>query len=362
MYRHEPSAVCWTTLIILIVSLVLGPAVARAQNHPRYSASGGSSGPIGMIWSDGQVRMNGRLAGGGQPVWSGDLLEAVSSASNQVFIESVGQVSLMSNARVRLSLGATGGDEQSIHPVLVAALLDGDLALRLNQEASAYVETGGQGFQSSAGAVFRIGMRDGHPFVDTERGWVEPASTDSGRIISVGSASMIDRKTNSTRAARGRTNVPKGQEQTCLVELRWVDKPGRQHLVRAVSWAGGLSLSRMQGDSQPAVGVPVAFRLTNLIGTLNGQTDVIVKTDAAGIARVTFTALKNGSATLIGKVMAAPDDTCVPSDEVRWEIRVPRWLTPTKLIIFGAVATIATYPLWRPERKIKQVPPVEIIP
>jgi hypothetical protein len=60
-----------------------------------------------MIWSDGQVRMNGRLAGGGQPVWSGDLLEAVSSASNQVFIESVGQVSLMSNARVRLSLGAT---------------------------------------------------------------------------------------------------------------------------------------------------------------------------------------------------------------------------------------------------------------
>ena len=367
MYRCKRPLVCWIAVTVLAVSLSLKPMPIHAQGRQGYQASAHSMGPIGIVRANGLLKINGRLTGGEQPVWGGDLLEASACGNSQVVIESVGEVSLIGDAKVRLSLGEQRAGGLSGRTVLVAALLCGGLSLRLAAEASAYVEACGRGFTSSAGAAFRVGIRDGRPFVDSERGAVEPAPSYLDDEITAESAIVDIRTGRVIGPAPRQTVVDKGKTKPYYVLARARPVRRRPTLVQVSSPAGTPANSQVQDDWKPANGKAVTFTLADPIGTLiapNQQgLQVTVLTDPSGIATVTFRAERKGTTRLTATVAPGPGDIVV-SGEVSWEITVtaPGFFRVRNLIIFGAIGTAATYPIWRPKKKMEQLPPPEIIP
>jgi len=366
MYRHKRSPACWTAVIGLVVALTLEPVLIYAQTNQRYNVSVHSSSPIGMIKSNGQVKINGRLAEAEQLVWNGDFLETASGGNSQVLIDSIGQLNLMSNARVRLSLNSNSLDDKANHLVLVAALLSGDLAVRLNEDASAYIEACGRVFTSSDGAIFRIRIREGNPFVESERGLVESAPKYFDFEFTA-EPLYLSRQTRVPRPAQAQLSVNRRQRLQLALRVKQRQKTRVTSMVQGLSTVGNFAIPQTQDDWKPAAGKVVRFRLTLPIGTLNGQTDqVFATTDPTGIATVTFVGESKGVTQVKGNVITGPGETCTP-EEVSWDIKVsgPGFFRSRNLIIMGAaaaIATIATYPIWKSKKDTKPIPPPEIIP
>jgi hypothetical protein len=164
-------------ILILIGSLITKAGYAedgsRDRDKPIRLYATAAFGPIGSLaWNlpGSKVTINRRLADAEQAIWNGDEIETTPGANVSVLLDSVGQVTLTSGARVRLATTLTRLDDDVTRRVLIASLASGDMVVKLQQEAAAFVEACGSAYTSSRGASFRIGVRDGRALVDVING------------------------------------------------------------------------------------------------------------------------------------------------------------------------------------------------
>src|SRR5215470_10819733 len=114
---------------ILLLSITSIPKSARADNgssdddrpiHLYATASlGGPIGSIaGCVLNPGALIINGRAARDGQMIWAGDMLQSRADRSVPVSLDSVGEVTLLKGAIVKLATRYTRHQDNSERPVL----------------------------------------------------------------------------------------------------------------------------------------------------------------------------------------------------------------------------------------------------
>jgi len=274
---------------VIFLSISVAPSPARAgsggpEERPIRLYGTAYAGPIGSMTSDnlrhGSVMINGRSAIAGQPVWSGDLVQACAGARVSVSLDSIGAIRLSGGATVRLASRRFTQSDGTKGMTLIASLLCGELAVDLEQAANAYVRAAGIQYASSVGAAFMTAVREGRASIAVKSGEVRP------------------------------------EEQT----------PQHQYTIQPVGHGSNLrvhggGLVRLQvqvlEDDKPVPGVAVLFALDTSgavigllgMGTLSGTTANVV-TDSNGMAAVQFVA-RDSSGT-------SPISATVEGTRVAW--------------------------------------------
>lgn len=129
--------------------------------------------PIGKVYSLGAISINGRRVYGEEMIFGGEQLQVSGDSRACVRLDSIGQVTLARGASAKLAKTATNLDDIRAHYLLVATITSGDIVVKLEQDAGAYIEACGLVLTSSLGASFRIEIRDGQPMIDTTSGVVK---------------------------------------------------------------------------------------------------------------------------------------------------------------------------------------------
>ncbi|HXG68862.1 MAG TPA: hypothetical protein VNO70_27435 [Blastocatellia bacterium] len=265
--------------LTLALALGFGPQPTRAADgdheEPIRLRATATVGPIGTVagsLTGAALAINGRAVTGEQAVWDGDLLQACADTAVSVRLDAIGQVTLARGATVRLATARNEGSR-----TLVASLVNGSMAVRLRDDARAYVRACGAAFTASAGADFRIGIREGRAVVDARAGTVAAETPAPQRKVNIRPVGHGDK-----------LYVTKGK----LVNIR---------------------LRITDGDERPVIETPVAFSLAPLtddrkiLGTIGlgatAGTAVTAVTDREGFVIVPFTAgQKKGETTVTAVV------------------------------------------------------------
>lgn len=120
-------------------------------------------GPIGVINSHSfalhDVLIDERFAQGEASIWGGELIRVIGSGKVRAAFESLGEVTLGRGAVVRFTTARAANNESSSE-VLVIALEQGGLDVRLNSAAGAYIEAAGSVITAEPGASFGIDVKD----------------------------------------------------------------------------------------------------------------------------------------------------------------------------------------------------------
>ena len=272
---------------VIFLSGILLPASARASSgddRPIRLYGTAYVGPIGTIANDslkyGSVKINGKAVFSGQPVWSGDLLQAVAGARISVSLDSIGAIRLAGGATVRLASRPFTQNDGTRVLSLIASLAQGEMSVDLGPSANAYIRAAGSEYASSIGAVFSATVREGHALIAVKSGDVraEPqAAQHQYTIRPVGHGSNI--------------KVPPGELIRLQVQVLEDDKP------------------------VPGIGVLFALDTSGAVigllgmGTLSGTTANVV-TNADGMAAVQFVA-RDSSGT-------SPISATVEGTRVAW--------------------------------------------
>jgi hypothetical protein len=162
--------------------------------------------PIGKIDGPSAALVDGRAIQGAQLIWGGELLQAPPDRSVRVSLDSIGQVTLYCGAIAKLGVTCGKGGDNINGSVLIASLIKGDVAVKLRDNAEAYVEASGSALTSSRGASFSVGVSENAPVVTTASGVVnvEQQTTARGNymIRPVGNRAKIDVKLNKSLEAQ----------------------------------------------------------------------------------------------------------------------------------------------------------------
>lgn len=274
--KHSITALC----LILILIAGLTPTLARAdegvrEDKPLRLYATAMRGPIGTVLSYDAMAINGREARGDRPIWGGEMIRAPFNNSAQVLLESVGQVILKRGAVASLTTSRATFDDATHGLSLVASLVIGDISIKLEKNAAAYVEAGDSVFEASRGAAFKVGLREGRAVLEVASGNVQAgAQTSQAKFIR-----PVGRGLDLTVKARGSRQL----------QVRVTDE-----------------------NDKPLPDVPVVFALGGGgVGSLSaaGQaaaSTITVTSGANGIATVSFTAAATPAA---GTVTAAVPGT-----------------------------------------------------
>lgn len=170
MVKSSRLAVNTLCLVLLLTSAVI-PVRANSDNagdaHVVLPA-GAASAPIGTIESVGPLVINGRAADGSGPLWNGEQIQAPAGTEARATLDGIGQVRLKSGATAQLAAVAIpgqGGRASASSRMLAVSLRDGEVEIRLQPTAGAYLIAGGAAFVVAAGAEFRIALKNGQPFI-----------------------------------------------------------------------------------------------------------------------------------------------------------------------------------------------------
>lgn len=317
--------------VVTLLSIAVAPPAAQAEgpgaenDRPIRLYASASTGPIGVVRGNGVV-INGRQAAAGHSIWSGDLLD--SRSASRVSLESIGEITLMHGTTLRLATRHTTLGEDARGFTLIAALARGEIAVKLERVANAYLRVGRSEYASSEGAAFLASARGGLASVVVKTGEVrEEAQTPQHQytIRPVGHDSNI--------------RVPTGGLRRIQLQVLEDDKP-----------VPGVALMFALDTSGAVVGVLG-------LGTLSGTTANVV-TDAEGMAAVQFVARDSSgsspiSATVEGTRVSWTGQIIVtsggPSRSKGWAIAV--------MLGAGAAAGIA-YALTREDDSLDAQPPV----
>lgn len=268
--------------IIIFSAALLLPKSALAdgdQDRPIRLYATALTGPIGTVvdsaLASGALTINGRTAIGGESVWEGDLLSSQFDASLFVIVDKVGKVKLTKGATVRLATSSTLGEDNLNRRALIASLLEGDIDVKLEQDACAYVQSHGGRWAASAGADFRVSARAGLASASAKAGMLSAlAQSTKYNILSVGHGSDI--------------KVRAGTVQQIRVLV--TDERDRPIPEMPVSF----TLAATPGERLGRIG----------LGTLAGS-NINTLTNSEGIASVPFTAgYVEGSTTITAVVEA----------------------------------------------------------
>ena len=335
-HRHSAPGLC----LALLLTGSLTPKLAHAEDRNRDEDrpirlyANATLGLIGKVMGNslggGAIRINGRLAHEDQTIWNGDLIEAPANLSAYVLLDSVGQVTLRSGAQVRLATTLTKLDDTITRPVLVASLISGDMVVKLQQEAIAYIEACGSAYISSGGASFRISVRNGHPMVDAATGTVS-LEAESGQINCAIRPVTIDANRRVTGSAADSTRVERRTAQN--INLQYIC------------------------NGQPVRGQPILVTLKKNIGRIGSQTITKPTDDIEGVVTITFTA---GPSPNSSDITANAVGSAVP----QWtgHITIPGFWTPrNKLLVAAAAAGVTSCIIGcKGNGPIKQLPPPTI--
>lgn len=313
---------------ILFLALITVPArsAARAGLFPARSIS-----PVGVLYSSGEVTINGRFSHGERIIWSSDLLQSSDEASARLMLYLIGEVTLDRKTTVRISTNPA----DSRRRVLIASVIDGSIEVKLSSDAEAHIEAAGSIFAASTGSSFRAGISEGRPFIDSVSGNVEAESQIERRLrttfesVSPLSAQVGDLK--STQAADRKVKVKKRSKLRFKFQIV-IDRliTSRKLLYASVTKSPS-SLPEFAQDI--AANRKVRFSLSNQIGRFDQE---IKTTDQNGMVEVEFTATDVGNTDFIVEVIDID-----PSKEISepWtcsiEVVPPGF--PTKRVILGVI-------------------------
>ncbi len=334
-------------MLCMLLSVGLVPMLTSAnggsdQERPirLYAATAGA--PIGAIMGDPvgtrAMAINGRVTHGDQLLWGGELLQALSNESVRVAFDDVGSLTLERGAMVRVSTSRAVAGKGS-QRVLVASLIRGDISVKLNDEAGAYVEASGSAFTASSGAKFQIAMRDNRAV----------ANTTIGEVKEVRLFQQADLRIRA------------------LDELGRPIASGSRFSVRARS-TRQLQVQVTDSNDRPVTNVAVVFALGDpCLGTLGvgagAGTNRRETTDNRGIAAVPFTA---GAAKCAAALTATIEGTNI-SLTLQAQVGAVGFFTARNTLLSAAViggvgAGVGVYYTTRKEEEIIAVPPPVVRP
>ena len=272
-----------------ILTAGLSPGLVCADGSDREQAirlyAKAPAEPIGSITGDPlgarAVAINGQITRGDQPLWGGELLQAVSNEAVRVAIDDVGSLTLASGAMIRVSTSRAAAGERS-RPVMVASLLRGDISVKLSEQAGAYVEAAGTSFTASGGARFQILIRDNRALLASVAGEVTEARFIQQADLKIRALDELGRpiSSGSRFSVRARS--------TRQVQIQVTDK-----------------------DDKPIADLAILFSLGDpCLGSLGlgvaAGTSFREKTDNRGIAAVPFTA---GAVKCLASLTASVEGT-----------------------------------------------------
>lgn len=330
--RHTAAGLC----LIIALTWALVPIPARADDRSGGTLSrmpAGAFVPIGRVYSLGDLSINGRRVYGEQMIWAGELLQVSNDASACVVLDSIGLVGLERGAELRAATTLTSAVNET-GPILILSLISGNMFVKLQENASAYIEACGSEFTTTNGVSLRIEIRGSEAFVDVTKGEVRPAARElqpepiDGKIVTVDS--------------RG---SPVGDPRPKTIKTQ----------PNAVEKIAILLTGRTTGKRLSA-GRLVRFLLLNPAAGRFNSPDVTVPTNDYGVAIATFTAGPNRDQT---KVTATVVGCSEPSWEGQIKIEKPRGLR-NKILLGAAVAAAAAIIIIvkRPkDGPLKQLPP-----
>jgi hypothetical protein len=226
--------------------------------------------------------------------------------------------------------------------VLAANLFNGEMTVRLDANAGAYVETRGKTFSAEPGAHFRLSEQQGNVTLEIKAGQVR----EVGNLMTDLTASLL----NDT------PGKPRGEGQ---FTVRPADKAGYLRHLKPQE-TQDLRFVVTDGTGKAVAGVSVLFSLAEsssfMVGTLgageNTGRTYETRTDEQGIAVVPFTAGRfKGSTSImavVGGVASGNSNTVVVSDDKGFWTKRHAW--PVFAVLGGAVAAGIVVGLTREEK------------
>ncbi|HYV07020.1 MAG TPA: hypothetical protein VFB82_20660 [Blastocatellia bacterium] len=338
--------------------------------------------PIGVAYSLSTFLVDGRRVVGEQGIWGGELIRGATDSGVNVRMDSVGRILLKPSAVARLAATRTTFDDRQ-HPLLVASLLVGDISVRLDPDAAAYIESCESAVTSSLGASFNIRIRDGRAIVDVATGTVSvepqtPSLRFKGRSVQVAAgASSLLTAARTVAIPPGGDTVDTNTKSRKRIVVFWAKStPQTSSLTKAFSpQYVGFQIPSPQKDSPaaapnttPQLEVPAALRRVHFevepaIGTITPADTV---TDANGFVSVDFVAGPDpGTGTIKGTIVREsfdPPDTVYEPYTRPVIIRKIPLIKTKKVMLSAAAATIVIITTPWPKGPIKQEPPPVIQP
>lgn len=350
MIRRRHSRTCTIVSLLLIAGMT--SRVARADDGEKQQArpirlyAAAPVGPIGTVRSLGAMKINGRALYGEQAIWRGDLIQVLCYTGAGVRLDSIGQITLASGANMTISTTLSYQDDDTLHPVLIASLIEGEIKVRLQPEASAYIETRDSIIGANQGACFRLRADAQNAQVDAIVGEVHVAPQgQTDRLI--GHVGERDPNTNDFKITSKPLYVDPNLQKRSGVKIVRPKTSDRR------------SKTFMPIQDEPAKNILVRFSLEpQTIGQLDPQEAF---TNDLGIAETTFTA---GANRRKGNLIA----TVVERPEYRYTRKIVVGKPPgifrkrNILIAAGAIGAIIIICCVRPPNSQTQDPPIIIEP
>jgi hypothetical protein len=336
--------------LLLIASMTSGLARADNREIKQGIYTTIPVGPIGTAWSSSGVGVNGRTFYGQQTIWCGDLIQAPSNTNASILLDSVGQINLATGAAMTIATTLSKQGDEAVHRVLIASVIEGKISVRLQPEASAYIEARGSAINADKGASFRLRVEDQNAQVDTFIGEVLVEPQRRTRKF-IGFHGDPDPNTKAFNITSKSIDVdPFGSKR---VGLKLETKKESDRRVKKF----------MPVQNEPAKQVLIRFTLAPpTIGRLDPQEAI---TDNLGIAETTFTAGANaGKGKFIATVVENPKykysrDIVIGKPIVK---SPGRFRLRNILIAAGAIGAIIIICCARPSNPEKRDPPIIIEP
>jgi len=297
-----------TLCLILALAIGLVPIQAAAAGHdsdqdqPVRLYARAFSEPIGKIEGVSVSFINGRAVNGEQALWGGELLQAPVGRHLRVSLDQVGLVTLQGGAIAKLAVTRRRFDDNVDGAVLVAALIKGKVAVKLNAGAEAYIEASGSAITATRGSDFLLGLDESGPALLTASGHVAiqgPVRQGNYLIRPVGNRANIDVRLRKSR-----------QVQFIVTDEQ----------------------------DKPVPDVPVVIAISGGGATLgSGAATVTVTTTASGVATTSVSAGTAAGASTITATVPGGATTSLGVSAVPGAI-----IGGTTLAVVGAVAAAGT--------------------
>lgn len=366
--RHSATGVC----LILVLICTLIPRQARAYDTSNEEPLGrhefAALGPIGKIYSLSPFAIDGRLVFGEQRIWGNELIETPEDSSVNLHIDSAAQITLKNAARARFTTILASLYDGTKHHLLIGALNNGCIAVKLERDAVAYIESCGETFTSSSAASFVIRIQNGKPVLVIASGTVDVQISRRPPNIKGRTVRVV---ANRPPVQLGGAPLDKKTGQSAKASSQWskyYDGTGSSGQI--VSFTSRIVLASYQTKPQSTqteellpAGRVVNFRLDpKTLGTITAQGT----TDSQGVVSVTFTAGKTKvTGNLVGEIVPdgsdPPGTTYEPYTRVVNVTKLPLWRT--RNIVIACAAIVGTIVIVKRDKgPIKQLPPPNILP
>ena len=286
--KLKSNSIGLTLILALLMTLI--PARVRADNPagesmPLRLYASAHFGPIGLVTSNSLTgatfAINDRIAQADSPIWGGELVTALSDREVQVSLDGIGQVTLSKRAAVRFATSRAALEDIS-REVLVATLVQGAIAVRLDAKSGAYVEAPGSTLVAAPGARFNVDVHEGRATLKKLAGLVRSQDQPVPQDINIRIVDELGRPVSSGSQLSVRAR------STRQIQVQVTDK-----------------------NDKPLPDLPVLFSLGDpCLGSLGlgvaAGGDFRQKTDKRGIAAVPLVA---GAARCAGSIIAKVEGT-----------------------------------------------------